>query len=226
MEPTYYKLATLKNQYNLDSGWHYEWRFFNGAMRYLKDETWSYEQMEVREQIILDRLLRNWFKFAEAKGIVSWIAHGPLLSWYWDGLMFPFDIDIDLQMPSSELNRLAANYNMTLVIEDLNEGYGKYLIDCSTFIHHRNVAGRDNHIDARFIDVDTGTYIDITGMGLNDENHLRNMTIILMKTEANESVELYMDRRKHWLNYEKINPLRYSMLGGVPVFVPNDICQC
>ena len=137
--------------------------------------------MEVREQIILDRLLRNWFKFAEAKGIVSWIAHGPLLSWYWDGLMFPFDIDIDLQMPSSELNRLAANYNMTLVIEDLNEGYGKYLIDCSTFIHHRNVAGRDNHIDARFIDVDTGTYIDITGMGLNDENHLRNMTIILMK---------------------------------------------
>ena len=86
--------------------------------------------MEVREQIILDRLLRNWFKFAEAKGIVSWIAHGPLLSWYWDGLMFPFDIDIDLQMPSSELNRLAANYNMTLVIEDLNEGYGKYLIDC------------------------------------------------------------------------------------------------
>ena len=169
VEPTYYKLATLKNQYNLDSGWHYEWRFFNGAMRYLKDETWSYEQMEVREQIILDRLLRNWFKFAEAKGIVSWIAHGPLLSWYWDGLMFPFDIDIDLQMPSSELNRLAANYNMTLVIEDLNEGYGKYLIDCSTFIHHRNVAGRDNHIDARFIDVDTGTYIDITGMGLNDE---------------------------------------------------------
>ncbi|CAX44509.1 mannosylphosphorylation of N-linked oligosaccharides effector, putative [Candida dubliniensis CD36] len=225
VEPTYYKLATLKKtQYNLDSGWHYEWRFFNGAMRYLKDDTWSYEQMEVREQIILDRLLRNWFKFAEAKGIVSWIAHGPLLSWYWDGLMFPFDIDIDLQMPSSELNRLAANYNMTLVIEDLNEGYGKYLIDCSTFIHHRNVAGRDNHIDARFIDVDTGTYIDITGMGLNDEkppSHYDNY--IKEKTAANESVELYMDRRKHWLNYEKINPLRYSMLGGVPVFVPNDI---
>lgn len=225
VEPTYYKLATLKkNQYNLDSGWHYEWRFFNGAMRYLKDETWSYEQMEVREQIILDRLLRNWFKFAEAKGIVSWIAHGPLLSWYWGGLMFPFDIDIDLQMPSSELNRLAVNYNMTLVIEDLNEGYGKYLIDCSTFIHHRNVAGRDNHIDARFIDVDTGTYIDITGMGLNDEKPPPQYdNYINEKTEANESVELYMDRRKHWLNYEKINPLRYSMLGGVPVFVPNDI---
>ncbi|EMG46678.1 Mannosylphosphorylation of N-linked oligosaccharides effector, putative [Candida maltosa Xu316] len=224
-EPTYYKLATLrKTKENLDSGWHYEWRFFNGGMRHLKDETWTYPQLEVREQIILDRLLRNWFKFAESKGIISWIAHGPLLSWYWDGLMFPFDIDIDLQMPSSELNRLASKHNMTLVIEDLNEGYGKYLIDCSTFIHHRNVAGRDNHIDARFIDIDTGTYIDITGIGINDEKPPSFYDeYISSKKENNEPVELYMDRRKHWLNYEKINPLRYSMLGGVPVFIPNDI---
>ncbi|EDK43427.1 conserved hypothetical protein [Lodderomyces elongisporus NRRL YB-4239] len=224
-EPTYYKLATLKkDKTNKDAGWHYEWRFFNGALRYIKDETWTTEQLEVREQIILDRLLRNWFRFAEEKGIISWIAHGPLLSWYWDGLMFPFDIDIDIQMPSSELNRLSANYNMTLVIEDINEGFGKYLIDCATFLHHRDLAAKDNHIDARFIDVDTGTYIDITGIGINNEKPPPEYSgYIRSKQRKGESVELYMDRRKHWLNFEKISPLHYSMIGGVPVYVPNDV---
>ncbi|KAI3403850.2 hypothetical protein KGF56_003280 [Candida oxycetoniae] len=224
-EPTYYKLATLKkDKTNKDAGWHYEWRFFNGALRYIKDDSWTVEQLEVREQIILDRLLRNWFRFAEEKGIISWIAHGPLLSWYWDGLMFPFDIDIDIQMPSSELNRLSANYNMTLVIEDLNEGYGKYLIDCATFLHHRDLAAKDNHIDARFIDIDTGTYIDITGIGINNERPSPEYDgYIKTKQRKGESIELYMDRRKHWLNFEKISPLHYSSIGGVPVYVPNDI---
>ncbi|KAI5953343.1 hypothetical protein KGF54_002714 [Candida jiufengensis] len=224
-EPTYYKLATLKkSKSNQDAGWHYEWRFFNGALRYIKDETWTVQQLEVREQIILDRLLRNWFRFAEEKGIISWIAHGPLLSWYWDGLMFPFDIDIDIQMPSSELNRLSSNYNMTLVVEDLSEGYGKYLIDCSTFLHHRDIAAKDNHIDARFIDVDSGTYIDITGIGINNAKPPPEYDgYIKTKQKQGESIELYMDRRKHWLTYEKISPLHYSMIGGVPVYVPNDI---
>lgn len=221
-EPTYYKLATLRKA-NGDAGWHYEWRFFNGALRYLK-EGWTTEQLEIREQVILDRLLRNWFRFAEEKGIISWIAHGPLLSWYWDGLMFPFDIDIDIQMPSAELNRLSRHYNMTLVVEDINDGYGKYLIDCATFLHHRDKAPKDNHIDARFIDVDTGTYIDITGLGKNDETPPQEFdSYIRSKNAKGESVDLYMDRRKHWLTFEQINPLRYSMIGGVPVYVPNDI---
>lgn len=222
-EPTYYKLATLlKDESNNDAGWHYEWRFFNGALRYLK-EGWTTQQLEVREQIILERLLRNWFRFAEEKGIVSWIAHGPLLAWYWDGLMFPFDVDIDIQMPSAELNRLLASYNMTLVVEDVSEGYGKFLIDCSTFIHHRDKAVKDNHIDARFIDVDTGTYIDITGIGRNrEEPPAEYDAYIREKSSANEEVQLYMDRRKHWFNYEKISPLKYTQLGGVPLYVPND----
>lgn len=78
-ELTYYKLAIMRStKLNWDAGWHYEWRFFNGAMKFFKDDSWTYKQLEVRQQIILDRLLRNWFKFAETKGIVSWISHGPL----------------------------------------------------------------------------------------------------------------------------------------------------
>lgn len=220
-EPTYYKLATLQGP---DTGWHYEWRFFDGGLRYKKDKTWTETQLEIREQVILDRLLRNWFRFAQEKGIISWIAHGPLLSWYWDGLMFPFDIDIDIQMPSAELNRLARYFNMTMVVENIEEGFGKYLIDCSTFIHHRNLPHKDNFIDARFIDVDTGTYIDITGVGKNDETPPGEyLDYMNEKNDQGEPIELYMDRRKHWLSLESIVPLRYSQISGVPVYVPNDI---
>lgn len=223
-EPTYYKLATLKKTKEFrDAGWHYEWRFFNGALRYLKPG-WTENQLEQREQIILDRLLRNWFRFAKEKGLISWIAHGPLLAWYWDGLMFPFDLDIDLQMPVSELNRLAKNYNMTLVVEDITEGLGKYLIDCSSFIHHRDKAKLDNVIDARFIDVDTGTYIDITGLAKNNERIPPEYDGYVREEERNgRAPQVYMDRRKHWLSLERLSPLRYSMMGGVPILIPNNI---
>lgn len=113
---------------------------------------------------------------------------------------------------------------MTMVVENVEEGFGKYLIDCSTFIHHRNVPHRDNYIDARFIDVDTGTYIDITGIGKNDEVPPGEYDdYIKTNKEQDKPIELYMDRRKHWLSLDKILPFRYSMISGVPVYVPNDI---
>ena len=40
---------------NEDSGWHYDWRFFNGKLR-----------DGARTAIILERLLRNWFRFTES----------------------------------------------------------------------------------------------------------------------------------------------------------------
>ena len=77
-EEPYFREATLRvDLENSDSGWHYDWRFFNGKLK-----------KKARTAVILERLLRNWFKFTEKYGIVSWIAHGPLLSWYWNGAVF------------------------------------------------------------------------------------------------------------------------------------------
>lgn len=137
-EPTYYHMARLKydETNKVDAGWHYEWRFFNGALRYLK-KGWTEDELLVRKKIVLDRILRNWFRFATERGILSWIAHGPLLAWYWDGLLFPFDEDIDIQLPANEIVRFSKLYNQTLVVEDVGEGFGKFFIDCSTFVHHR-----------------------------------------------------------------------------------------
>ena len=48
-------------------GWHYDWRFFNGALNYEKPD-WNQQELTHRTNIILDRLLRNWSKFAMEKG--------------------------------------------------------------------------------------------------------------------------------------------------------------
>mmetsp|Transcript_5678 Transcript_5678/g.6749 ORF Transcript_5678/g.6749 Transcript_5678/m.6749 type:complete len:811 (-) Transcript_5678:9581-12013(-) len=226
-EPTYFKMATIRidDDKNRDHewGWHYDWRFFNGALNY-KRNGWSQSELIIRTNIILDRLLRNWNRFAEEKGIVTWIMHGPLLSWYWDGLMFPFDVDIDIQMPMMELARLAKDYNQTLVLEDPNEGYGKYLIDVGTYIHNRGISKQSNHIDARFVDVDSGIYIDITGLSKSaantPEEYVNNDLVSIDKGFHDDQVEIYNDRRKHFYKLEQLSPLKYSMMGGVPVYIP------
>lgn len=225
-EPTYFRMARLNFQTeenDHDAGWHYEWRFFNGALRYLK-KGWNEEELLIREKVLLDRILRNWFKFANEKGIISWIAHGPLLSWYWDGLLFPFDEDIDIQMPAEELTRFSKLYNQTLVVEDISEGFGKYFIDCSTFIHHRGKSYKENHIDARFIDIDTGSYIDITGLGISKEEAPdKYKDIVNQAAIFNQPKPVYNCRNLHFYSYDEISPLRYTMIGGVPCYIPNKV---
>ncbi|KAI5960296.1 uncharacterized protein KGF55_004588 [Candida pseudojiufengensis] len=225
-EHTYFRMARLNfgnSENDHDAGWHYEWRFFNGALRFLKSG-WSIEELQIRESILLDRILRNWFKFSQQKGIISWIAHGPLLAWYWNSLLFPFDEDIDIQMPANELIKFCKTYNQTLVVEDINEGYGKYFIDCSTFIHHRSKSYKENHIDARFIDIDTGSYIDITGLGVSNEIlPSRYDSILEQNFLQGKTSTIYNCRFPHFYSFEEISPLRLTKLGDIPVYIPNNL---
>ena len=233
-EPRFFKMTTLRlddeRNVDYDRGWHYDWRFFNGALNYDKPG-WTQQENTFRTEIILDRLLRNWTKFAQKKGIIWWIMHGPLLSWYWDGLMFPFDIDIDIQVPVEHLYTLARDYNQTLVVEDPSEGYGKFFIEAGTYIYNRDMSNGENYIDARFIDVDSGIYIDITGLSkskaMPDEFYTEEEIKGLIKdvdiNKVSEFDEIYNDRRKHFYKLHQISPLRHSMLQGIPVFIPQEI---
>ncbi|EGW30599.1 uncharacterized protein SPAPADRAFT_63439 [Spathaspora passalidarum NRRL Y-27907] len=225
-EPRYFRMAVIRmdDPRNRDQewGWHYDWRFFNGALNYDRDG-WTVQELGHRTNIILDRLLRNWNRFAQQKGIISWIMHGPLLSWYWDGLMFPFDVDIDIQMPMVDLIRLAREFNNTLIVEDPQEGYGKYLIDVNPYMHNRGISEGSNHIDARFIDVDSGIYIDITALSKSNAQPPPDYDEDKLVDLHHKKGDKYNDRRKHFYTFEELSPLRYSMLQGVPVFIPSVI---
>ncbi|KAI5964920.1 hypothetical protein CANMA_003430 [Candida margitis] len=220
-ETRYFKEATLHMNFaNSDSGWHYDWRFFNGKLGDNVDRT----------SIIMERLSRNWFKFSEKHGIVSWIAHGPLLSWYWNGGTFPFDNDLDIQMPIEHLLKLGELYNQTLVVEDLHEGTGKFLIEVGTFVHNRHISKRGNHIDARFIDIDTGIYIDITGLSTSgatpSSNYYQNVNDDMDEGPVLEKdLSVFNDRRVHFYNLRHLSPLKLTMLNGVPCYIPNSIIQ-
>lgn len=136
-------------------GGHFDWRFFSGDIN-----------QEDRE-MVLSRLLSNWFKLTNNAGLFSWIAHGNLLAYSFNGLNFPWDDDIDVQMPFADLAKLAERFNQSLIIEDPEEGYGRFFIDVSSSLTHRISGNNNNHIDARFIDVDTGLFIDITALAVS-----------------------------------------------------------
>lgn len=217
MDYIYYHLARLKiDETNSDEGWHYDWRFFNGGVDHLK-ETWTGRQATERKKIVLNRIARNWFRFSHQKGIISWIAHGSLLAWYFDGISFPYDNDLDIQMPIQELDKLSRMYNQTLVVEDPTEGFGKFFIDSNVFITHRTHGNGLNNIDARFIDVDTGLYIDITGLSKTNQK----VPDRYIKGEEVESEEIYNDRNNHFFAFEEISPMKFDVWETIPNLIPN-----
>lgn len=142
---------------NTTAGFHFDWRFFRRV---------TYNAYE--HNFILHRLARAWLQFCESAKLTSWLAHGSLLGWYWNGLNFPWDEDIDVQMTAESLYKLAKHYNQSIVIDYSNSDEDttthQYFIDVNP--HFMNVVNSDsaNVIDARFIDLQSGMYVDITAL--------------------------------------------------------------
>ncbi|ODV64384.1 uncharacterized protein ASCRUDRAFT_74022 [Ascoidea rubescens DSM 1968] len=151
----YFKECSFSNK-KID-GSHYDWRFFQGII-------WEDSQ----RKIILEKLLKNWFHFLDSIDLKSWLAHGSLLSWYFSSSVFPWDKDIDLQMSIKDLNKLCLYYNNSIILEDVTKGLGEYYLDCNIDMFSREKNKGVNKIDARFIDVQSGLYIDITGLSFSN----------------------------------------------------------
>ncbi len=72
--------------------------------------------------------------------------------------ILPWDSDIDVQVSASTINFLASYYNMTL---HTYKGR-RYMLEINP--HYANSSSTDyyNTIDGRYIDMDTGLFIDMT----------------------------------------------------------------
>lgn len=225
-------------------GNHYDWRFFK-------------EILDEKEMMVphLHALLLAWLRFVESAGLNSWVAHGSLLSWYWNGGIFPWDLDIDVQMPIDDLHRLSRDYNQTIIVDfglDPNKEVrtGRFFLDSSTWISHRTSGEGLNNIDARFIDLDSGLYIDITGLavsntvaparydGLIPESLKRAASKVTKggklgsdivpderEIERNSEARLYNCRNNHFLSLRELSPLRLTYVEGIPARVPNKFTE-
>lgn len=138
-------------------GSHFDWRFFQKA---------DYSAYE--HQAIMHRMARAWLHFAGSANLCTWLAHGTLLGWYWNGLNMPWDLDMDVQMTMESLFVLARNYNQTVVVDVAGSAH-LYFVDVSPHIFDRTHGNGNNVIDARFIDTYSGMYVDITGLAVSDD---------------------------------------------------------
>lgn len=170
-----------------ENGAHYDFRFFSGFVTEMPDSELSPHSPEKlvnsnpNDEIksmashfgiknsVLSHLTHMLFTLTFHDGLILFPAHGTLLAWYFNSLSFPWDEDGDVQMPIEDLAEFCLRYNNSMIVENPRFGFAKGYVDCATTITHRDKGLGTNNIDARFIDVDSGLYIDITGLSVSDD---------------------------------------------------------
>lgn len=145
-------------------------------------------------------------------GAESWIIHGTLLGWWWNRKVFypqvkhpttpsrftrccadltviwqimPWDSDIDVQMSVSTVHYLASYYNMTI------HRYQKrdYMLEINPKYTDGSFEDKLNVIDGRWIDIQTGLFIDITA--IRPKKGVKGVVVSKDKQEAKVRLDPY-----------------------------------
>lgn len=180
---------------------HYDSRYEHGIL--------SYEEKQDAQV----HMMRAYLDFFKKTGIETWLAHGTLLGWWWNGKMLPWDWDIDTQVSGPSLTYLGKHFNCSIYdysskdsdpdLEPVVER--QYLLDVNPAIVERDRGNGDNVIDARWIDIRNGLYIDVTG---------------LSETEPREQPGFWSCKNYHHYKTRDLYPMRESMYEGVVAKVP------
>ncbi|KAI3405807.2 hypothetical protein KGF56_001414 [Candida oxycetoniae] len=202
----YFKYPWIYSDIIQGNAHHMAYPFFK---RYISDR---------ERQSVLHHMVRAWFQFAETNGFASWINYGSLLGWSFNGVNMPWDTDIDVQMPIAQLDKLGREFNKTLVMENPKYGNARYWLEISpTYIRQGN--GK-NHIDARFIDIHTGLYIDITAL-----SHTEVPPPAKHNMPDNLSTMLVHCKNWNWHTLDELLPIRHTYFEGASVYIPNKVNQ-
>ncbi|KAK1830766.1 LicD family-domain-containing protein [Podospora conica] len=182
---------------------HYDARFFPGA-----------PLPPAAHLVALRHLIRSYLLTFDRLGAgPTWLAHGTLLGWWWGGRVQPWDVDVDAQVLTGTVAALVAGgWNGSVHWYQPPSGAGggrRYLLDINPFF---GMVGRGrgmNVIDARWIDLENGMYVDITG---------------LMEREAGKEGEVtWSCRNAHRYGRGEVWPLRETEFEGVSARVPGDV---
>ncbi|KAJ3224900.1 hypothetical protein HK099_007694 [Clydaea vesicula] len=171
---------------------HYDEKFFRSTLT------------DTIKAATLLEILQGFSEFSTTNNILFWISHGTLLGWYWNQKILPWDEDIDLQVPYQHLKMLVS-FNQTYFNSSITKK--SYWIDVNPFGKYR-FHQKQNVIDARFIDVETGLYIDITALSKSS-----NSTTLSCKSP-------------HQYAYEDIFPVQETVMEKeIKVWRPNNVLQ-
>jgi phosphorylcholine metabolism protein LicD len=162
--------------------------------------------------VVVHHLVRSWFKFCEQAGVVSWFNYGNLIGWYRNSRNMPWDNDVDVQLSISDMDILGKNWNNSLIVENPEVGDRMFWFQTNPYYMQQ----KDNQfIDARFIDVKSGIYIDISALwhsGRDPPGEFKDI-------EKKES--LYHCKHYNWFSHDEIFPLRRTLYEGAQAYAPN-----
>jgi len=179
---------------------HYDGRF--------TDHQLSYDEKNTH----LTALMKTYLSTMADIGAETWIMHGTLMGWWWNRKILPWDSDIDVQVTEDTMHFLALNYNMSMYhyhLPNIPEGRD-YMLEVNPAYVNGDVKDKLNMIDARWIDTETGLFIDITTIRVNHTARALGIAGALMCKD------------KHHYLEKDIFPLRESIFEDTPVKVPFD----
>lgn len=121
--------------------------------------------------------------------------------------ILPWDWDVDTQVSQATLEHMALHHNQTIhdyVSED-NQFHRKYLLDVNPWSKQRDRGDGANIIDARWIDLTNGLYIDITG---------------LSEVDPDQKPDIWSCKNSHDYRVRDLYPMRESVFEGVTAKIP------
>jgi phosphorylcholine metabolism protein LicD len=128
-------------------------------------------------------------------GAETWIMHGSLLGWWWNQKILPWDSDLDVQVTERTIHFLAKYYNMTeyhFKLPRLKRGR-TYLLEINANYRIRSTDDKLNMIDGRWIDTDSGLYIDISTVRANYEARAQGIEgALICKDKHHYLVSIYI----------------------------------
>lgn len=122
--------------------------------------------------------------------------------------MLPWDWDIDTQVSGATLAYMGEHHNQTMynyTATDGPDGQRTYLLDVNPASVERERGNGNNIIDARWIDVRNGLYIDITG---------------LSETHPDDNPGVWSCKNYHRYNTMDLYPMRETLYEGAIAKVP------
>jgi hypothetical protein len=266
----YTKSAPTKYFYESTFNSHYDGRFASSEVAF-QERVWH-----------LRLMLKAYTETMERIGVKTWIMHGCLLGWWWNGGLMPWDKDLDFLVEEDGVKELGNWWNMTVHHfswqdlgldkneenrpqplseigkesvgsfdaelekrkretweQDVRRNGKRYLLEVNPNYVNTSTTDTFNHIDARWIDVSNGLYIDITTVHeapttfasssttsftpFSDEGEEVRTYTKYPKTheddEDDEGVLMYVKDTHAYLSTQ-LFPLRRSTLEGVPVYLP------
>jgi hypothetical protein len=163
-------------------------------------------------------LLESFQQFSQAHDFHFWLAHGTLLGQKWGQKIMTGDTDVDLQCSLGALHRVAKFQNT------LWDGRFELVVNPHYLIRRtRNFRGLGidkNVIDARWIDVLTGHYIDITALSSLQADR---PVLDVAPFEGERRAKKVQDKSPHHYNVESISPSRPCRFEGMDMWCPNSM---